>query len=352
MSACGFDRKVFFGSPANESHSARGAAQESNVSDLSELPLAETIAADDGAAGPRQRDRIVILGRRAAGKTVYLSVLYEKYWKSLDELTMKAVSGNVHSDLIRVAEGLRAGRWPAATLETQHCDLEVLYKRRKYYLVALDYAGELFRRAFVEDSTDTPETAPLVKHLDSAAAVMILMDPTIALGQDVDATIDDDFGMTQAVTRIRNWPGGADIPFVVVFTKADEHGHLIAQEGRTEDFIRKHFPALARTLQKLYWFQVSAVQVGTLPDGTKRPERDSSPWQVEKPLLYCLDQIDLRFELAKQEESRRRQLRFLAEHQDRMEKAARRTSRIVAAVVVSLIVVAACIIALVWVSKS
>ncbi|MCH7702867.1 MAG: hypothetical protein IID37_14380 [Planctomycetes bacterium] len=178
------------------------------MADVSKLPLAETVFDDDQGSTPPRRDRIVILGRRASGKTVYLSVLYEKFWKSLDSLTLKAVSGNTHSDLVRVVEGLREGRWPAATLETQYCDLEVKYKGRKHLMVTLDYAGELFRRAFVEDITDTPETAALVEHIDAAAAVILLIDPASLVGDNSDARIDDDFGMTQAVTRIRNWPGG------------------------------------------------------------------------------------------------------------------------------------------------
>jgi hypothetical protein len=150
--------------------------------DPAELPLAETVFDEDEPRAPKVRDRIVMLGRRASGKTVYLSVLYERYWKSLDGLTMKAVSGQVHSDCVRIVEGLRTGQWPAATLETQHCDLEIDYKGQRHLLVALDYAGELFRRAFVEDITDTAETRELVRHIDAAAAVIILIDAALING--------------------------------------------------------------------------------------------------------------------------------------------------------------------------
>jgi len=42
------------------------------------------------------RDRIVILGRQGAGKTVYLSLLYDLLWRSKGDLNMKALHGEHH----------------------------------------------------------------------------------------------------------------------------------------------------------------------------------------------------------------------------------------------------------------
>lgn len=320
--------------------------------DPASLPLAETIFDESETRAPRVRDRIVMLGRRTSGKTVYLSVLYEQFWKSLDGLTMKAVSGQVHSDCVRVVEGLRAGQWPAATLETQHCDLEIEYKGQRHLLVALDYAGELFRRAFVEDITDTAETIELVKHIDSAAAVMILIDASVVVGKDVDAAIDDDFGMTQAVMRIRNWPGGKDIPIVLVFTKADENRDVIRNEGGLEGFVKRRLPALARTVKRAAMFQVSAVQVNIHSDGKRTPVPNSTPWQIEKPLRFCLDKINMQRELERQREFALEQRRSQEAYELEVERASKRQNKTAAIVVVSMVVVAACVIALVWAFKS
>lgn len=320
--------------------------------DPAALPLAQTVFDDDELHAPRVRDRIVMLGRRASGKTIYLSVLYERYWKSLDGLTMKAVSGQVHTDCVRIVEGLRSGRWPPATLETQHCDLEIEYKGQRHLLVALDYAGELFRRAFVEDQTDTPETRELIKHIDSAAAVMILIDAAVMTGTDVDAAIDDDFGMTQAVMRIRNWPGGKQVPIVLVFTKADENRGIVRREGGLEKFVKRRLPALARTVKRAAMFQVSAVQVETGPNGGRIPRRNSEPWQIEMPLRFCLDQINMQRELERQrvfadEQQRAREAQVYAER-----RAARRVNRFVVGLVVTLIIAAICVVALIWAYKT
>jgi len=339
-------------STADTTEAVEGRGGTPATPDLGALPLAETVVPAPEYSPPSHRDRIVILGRRASGKTVYLSVLYERFWKSLDGLTMKAVSGAVHSDLIRTVDGLRSARWPPATLETQHCDLEIEYNQRKHLLVALDYAGELFRRAFVEDVTDSPEAEELVRHLDSAAAVMLLIDPAVAVAKDVDATIDDDFGMTQAVTRIRNWPGGRDIPFALVLTKADQNRELIRRAGGLERFVARHFPALARTLGKVYIFQVSAVQVETNAAGEAVPKQGYVPSDIERPLLHCLGQIDLKLEIAKQE-ARQRHTAHLADLRRKADqRAARKTTRTIIAVVVSMVIVAACAIALIWARKA
>ncbi len=258
--------------------------------DHEELPMAESI--DEAELQQSHvRDRIVLLGRRAAGKTIYLSVLYEKYWKSLNGFCMKALRGDVHSHCIKTVEELRNGRWPAATLETRHCDLEIDYNGQKHLLVALDYAGELFRKAFIEDDTDSPDTSELLQHIDSALAVILLIDPDLDQTSDIDSTIDDDFGMTQAVERIRNWPGGDEVPIVVAFTKADVNIEAAKQLGGPDQILKKRFPALARTLQKVALFHVSSVQSITFSSGKTEPKKDFVPWQVEKPLIYCLDAL-------------------------------------------------------------
>ena len=322
------------------------------MTDASELPLAETIFNEDDVGPPSKRDRIVILGRRAAGKTVYLSVLYEKYWRSLDGLTMKAVSGQVHGDCIRVVEGLRRGRWPAATLETQHWDLEIEFKGQRHLLVALDYAGELFHRAFVQDIIETPETKELVKHIDAAAAVILLIDVASATGPDVDAAIDDDFGMTQAVTRIRNWPGGKSIPVALAFTKADENKHIISREGGLEEFVKRRFPALARTLQRAALFQVSAVPSVTTSEGSRVPRADFRPENIDAPLMHCLNQIELQRELDRQESFNRSRKVWLEEQERQDVDRKQRDGRRFVLIVVTMIVIAACIIAVVWATKS
>ena len=318
-----------------------------------ELPLAETIYEEEAALGPTARDRIVILGRRAAGKTVYLSVLYERYWKSLDGLTMKAVGGSVHSELIHVVEGLRAGTWPPATLELRHCELEIEYRGKMRSLVALDYPGEVFRQAFVDGVTEypdraSPEAAALIRHLDAAAAVLLLIDPASLCGDNVDAVIDDDFGITQAVSYLRSSPGGMDVPVVLVYTKSDRTGNYIAREGGPVKFTKRRLPALARTLRKFPIYQVSAVQALVRRDGSWVPKKGFVPRRIERPILRCLDAFDAQEERERQEAAAIERRAAVDERIRRADQRDRRSNRILFALIVSMVVVAGCVMALIW----
>jgi len=326
------------------------------MAEQADLPLAEMLFEEEGMLLPAVRDRIVILGRRAAGKTVYLSVLYERFWKRLDGLTMKAVSGNIHSDLIHVTEKLRSGVWPPATLELRHCELEIEYQDHKRRLIALDYPGEVFRQAFVDGvsqrpDAESPEADSLIEHLNAAAAVLLLVDPSSLCSDNVDAVIDDDFGITQAVAYLRASPGGTDVPVVLVYTKSDQTGRYIHHDGGLEVFTKKRLPALVRTLRRFPIYQVSAVQTTKRRDRTRIPKKNFIPVGVEKPLLECLEAIAAREEQERREAAAAERQRSVEQRIKRAEQREQQTRRTLFAVIVSMVVVAGCVIALIWASR-
>lgn len=235
-----------------------------------------------------ERDAILVLGRRRAGKTIYLATLYSMLWKKIGGLTMKALSGPAHTMLMSVMDQLRHGQWPEATLGTRQLEFELTYKRRKRLLVAFDYSGEDFRRAFVDDDTDSAEVKKLLRYVDRAAAVILLIDPAVVVSGKQDEVTDDDFGMVQAVERIRNWHGGSDVPVVIALTKADRNKGLIRSDGDAREFVLRHYSALARTLGRVAIFEVCAVQERRAGEGRTCPRRDSIPINIDKPLRYCL----------------------------------------------------------------
>lgn len=248
------------------------------------------IAPEDGA--PPERDRIVVLGRRQSGKTIFLATTYAKLWKSADGMTAKALTGEAHKQLMLAHQQLADGQWPPSTLGTSQMDWEIEYHGKTRLLVALDFAGELFSRAFVDEQTDWPGVKELVNHIDRAAAVILLVDPSVVAGMDPKAAMDDDFGLVQAVQRIRNWPGGEDVPVVLVLTKMDQHQALLDRFGGPMEFVRRHFRALLRILKEVPIMQVSAVQVGRDQQGRLWPRKDSTPINVQNPLRFCLRAIE------------------------------------------------------------
>jgi hypothetical protein len=296
---------------------------------------ASTNTTDAGAAvpareqdtGPPERNRIVIIGRRRSGKTIYLASVYAKLWRSLNGLTAKALSGDVHKQLMTAYYTLRQGEWPAATLGTSRMEMEIEHGGRKHLMVTLDFAGELFRKAFLEEQSDWPGVKELVDHIDHAAAVILLVDPSVVAGSDQEAAMDDDFGIVQAVQRIRDWPGGDAVPVVLVLTKMDQYQGLLDQAGSAKEFVKQHFPALVRLLKQIPIFQVSAVQVAQGRDGQLRPRADSHSVNVDAPLRFCLRAIEedeRRLEADRHDEQRRMlEMRLEREERDKDHRATR-----------------------------
>ena len=285
--------------------------------------------------GTPVRDRIVILGRSRSGKTVYLASLYNILWRRTRGFTAKALTGSVHKQLMTVIDELHHGRWPAATQGNTQVELEVEYNGVKRLLVTLDFAGELFARAFVHDQHESDEIKPLIRTIDRAAAVLLIVDPAVVAGQDHAAAMEDDFGLVQAVERIRNWPGGQDVPIVLVLSKSDTHQALLDKHGGMIGFVQHYFPALSRTLRKIPIYQVSAVQSVRLPNGKILPKIDSVQINVEKPLMYCLEHMNLvesRREQERQNEAIRMETIRLEREEER--RAKRSTTMVVTLIIV------------------
>jgi len=236
------------------------------------------------------RDRIVVLGRRSAGKTVYLSLLYDRLWRADGDLSMKALEGVHHTEFIKTAAELRQGKWPPATQNISQSFVEVKYGGHDKLMVVLDYPGELFTNAFVKEA-QSEEIRVLLDHIDHAEALILLVDPAQVVGEDIDAIIDNDFGIVQALSRVRNWAEGNTIPVVLVFTKFDEGRHILKKHGGASAFVKKFFPRLVAVASTLRICKVSAVQVCRDENGKAVPRKEFAPVNLENPLVYCLKVI-------------------------------------------------------------
>lgn len=249
----------------------------------------ETIPAPEGGI----RDRIVVLGRRGAGKTVYLAALYARLYKSLDGLTMRAVSDPAHRDSMRIVAKLAHGEWPPATQDNTLMEVRISDKGHERQMVSMDYSGEEFRRAFIDEDYERPAVKDLLGHIDRAGALILLLDPATVFSHkgDIDAAVDVDFGMLQAVLRVRHSPGGEDVPIAIVLTKMDENMDMVMKEGGAKSFVKNHWPALLAELKQLWIFKVSGVQTTKDAEGNLLPRADSIPTNLENPLKYCLQKM-------------------------------------------------------------
>lgn len=245
-------------------------------------PMASTLD-----AAP-QRDRVVVLGRTRAGKTIYLSRLYEHCWKGDGPIRIEAHDGKTHLHLLSIVEEMQEHRrWPAATGGNRWLDLHVTYRGQSVTMVSLDYPGEVFRKAFVEQE-ENDDTRELVDHVRRAAAVLLLMDPRVLATGRVGEAADDDFGMVQAMRYVRSLPGGDRVPIALVLTKIDENADLLRHHGKLRGFAHRFCGNLMRTVPGLRVFGVAAVRSRRDALGRLVPDLDRPPRGLTGPLEHCL----------------------------------------------------------------
>ncbi len=199
----------------------------------------------------------------------------------------RAIDGNDHLFFMETIRVLSERVWPPATGSSTRIPLEVTLDGKSRTLVSLDYSGEVFKRAFLEQVSD-PDTDELLDHLDRAAAVILLVDPGLVLHGTPEQIAEDEFGMTAAVRRIRKGPGGSHIPIALVLTKLDAHGRVVRECGGLVGFVKTHLFPLLRALHRVRVF--GCVAVRTRPDalGQPRPDPSTPALGLLEPLDHCL----------------------------------------------------------------
>ena len=278
---------------------------------FSEAAAARLMPMFESAPGssPPLRDRIVILGRRRAGKTIFLARLYEALWqgcKVIDGrmlaagessggrkvvvMSCRTTSGPAHVQFMKIAEELRKGKWPAATSGNTYSEIVVSNGGREHVVTALDYPGEVFRKAFMLESDD-PDAVELRMTVDRAAAAILLIDPSVAAGGGDEAQ-EDVFGLTHAALRIRKSIGGDLVPIAIVFTKCDVNAAFLKEAGGVRKFASKHFGQLFREIERTSVFACAAVRVEQNSLGKQVPRAEKPPENIVEPLRYCLDFIE------------------------------------------------------------
>jgi len=277
---------------------------------------------------PVKRDRILILGRRKAGKSVFLARLYERLWNSRDAMHMAAVDGQTHVALLEQISEMSKRRWPAATEAISEFTFDVTYRDETFTMTAPDYPGEVFRRAFMGGNPNEPAVRELLDNIDRAAAVIVLVDPHVASEGDILTTSEQDFGLVAAIKRIRDSDGAEYVPVAITLTKCDRFREEIESAGGPGKFIRSHYMNLCRVVfrkgSRGTVFACSAVTVKRDGLGNEVPDISKPPRGLIEPLQYCLEALQVGRELAKDRERAMRSAAKAAEAALEVQAAERR----------------------------
>ncbi|MCH2140529.1 MAG: hypothetical protein MK100_05785 [Phycisphaerales bacterium] len=254
------------------------------------MQLNQGLLSEETSIARPERDRLLLLGRRTAGKTVFLARLYEQAWKGAGGLRMRAREGAMHQRCMEVVEQLQQGKWPDATAGSMTSEVEVVWDGRAITMVMLDYPGEVFRQAFVEGG-HSDQVASLIEHVDAAAAILLLIDPGNVRQGEIEARIDDDYGMVAAVDYIRKSSGGTDVPIAVALTKCDEHVGLVRSEGGARGFVERHMPNLIHYGNRMRIFATAAVRTRRDALGRPVPSTQHPPDGLVDVVKYCMKHV-------------------------------------------------------------
>ena len=311
-------------------------------------------ASTGGGPTPPVRDHILVLGRRGAGKSVFLARLYERLWTSKSDLHMAAVDGRSHMALLAQAEQMGKRRWPEPTKSFSSPTFVFTYCGEKTKLVLPDYPGELLHRAFMEGANQDDEVRRLFEAIDRAAAVIVLVDPQVALQGDLESRSEQDFGLVAAVQRIRTSPGGEFVPIAITLTKCDTFRDEIEAAGGPGKYMRKHYKNLCRAVfrkgSKGTVFACAAVRARQDDVGNPRPSMSRSPKGLVDPVEYCLESLHRHRELAAEFRQRGALAAEASAAANRAQAAERRAVNFSNAVLIGSLVLAAAVVSvLAWV---
>jgi hypothetical protein len=322
------------------------------------------------------RDRIVVLGRRGSGKTVFITRLYEVLWQgcqlvngrfvperqpqagdSVRTLSARAREGRLHTDLRRMAMDLDAGKWPVSTQNSTLIDIDITLDGRTKLLSAMDYPGEVFRTAFALGAQD-PASNELRDSVDRAAALILLVDPGVALKPGIERE-EDAFGLVAAVERLRSMPSGDNVPVVIVLTKCDAYVSLLGAQGGPRALAERLYPQIFRQLggTRTVAFASSATSVVRSPRGPVIPRKRRAPRDVVEPLVFCLDWLERveeqeSLERTQMESSLRRDSQLREEQaEDEREEREARVGLITFWLGVTALLIGASVITLWWMGK-
>jgi hypothetical protein len=257
------------------------------------------------AASPPKRDCLVILGRRAAGKSVYIARLYEMMWKGCAIVRGKVVdpgrveagdhvdwlhcraSGPDHLRFMQALKSMRGGSSLTPTSAMLPARLLIDFRGCTRVIQSVDCSGESFAKAFLHEM-DSDDAKGLREAVDRAAGAILLVDPSVVAAGD-DRSHEDTFGLMSVAERIRSSEGGASVPIVLLYTKYDTTHMYLREAGGLIGFTKRHFPQLLRLAKPLAVCHCNAI--GENRDALNRsiPDMSVEPSNVVEPVRYCLD---------------------------------------------------------------
>ncbi|MDA1196282.1 MAG: hypothetical protein O2894_14025 [Planctomycetota bacterium] len=213
------------------------------------------------------------------------------------EMTVEGAVGRDHFDFKAIGRDLKAGQWPAATLGSRIVNFEIKLDGTPHQVTCMDYSGEVFTKTYRDDSMDD-DCRELREAIDSAMALIILLDPGVMRAQEAEAD-EDQYCIQMAVKQVRAIGPGPRVPVAIVLTKCDQHKDFLMREvgGAKRSQIRKlcgkWIPQVFRLGEPIETFASAAVpSKKVLGVETLLPRADKPGINLVEPVFYCLHTVE------------------------------------------------------------
>jgi|GEM_PF-2717245 len=268
-------------------------------------------------ASSATRKVVLLLGGSGAGKTVFTATLYQQLWSGARVVRGRVAQGvahgaaeratrtirgkarqiETHHELLRVAEDLAAGKWPAPSVGISHVEVEVTLDGETELVSIVDYPGAELDRAINWQGSD-PLSTELIWLAERAAALIVFIDPDciVAGGAQWD---QDRAAIAHAIRLARRGPDRDQTPVAIVVPKADRHKESVTLSGSARGLLAVRDPVLADLVQPAAYWLTSCISAVATVGGWLKPKRKRPPANVVEPLLYCLATLERQREFRK-----------------------------------------------------
>lgn len=207
--------------------------------------------------------KIAILGGPGSGKTVFLSVLAQRYTERSEEgYFLEPVNRDAAVFTIRNWNLMnQQHEWPPATppgvLHKFHWKLHT-GKNAVYDFNALDFAGEVYLRTFSQEDFEQDDARELAEYVGNSDLIILLLNLGDVVDQiDPERVFDNTWGPKAAIDFLKKRNPKAQVG--IIFTKIDRYRQVLSDNGSWSNVYKKYFPSMYATYPECKTFGVAAV---------------------------------------------------------------------------------------------
>ena len=258
--------------------------------------------------------KVAIVGVEGSGKTVMLAGLGDLYSHPDDRGYFLAPKDFRTAAYVTELMGrMRQGEWPAATAEDVFLGLDWTLRRKSdaggrptdvCELSCLDFAGEVYRKAFVDPEGQIPQelnkqVEALWDYIERADSLIVLINLGDVITHGLaNRRVHESIWVTSAILEmaLKERPGRITPKTAIVLSQADNYEAIIRECGGAKGALKKYLPHVDNSYGWLDVFPAYAVDKTVLDDsGTLVPAPGFTTEGLRPIMNWLLSKENFRF---------------------------------------------------------